>query len=476
MQKEEIQQLYSKLNWPKKFKKINGWLAICISVFFIFTGATRCTNGKRYKTGSLLIAPAPLNEINIKEILKKSKNENSYQNSQQQDEISNQQNSNDSGWGSENTSNTQKSQKNLKKQQNPEKKKEPVKKQSTKLNKNISKNNKENEYFRKYLNRYAQKVSISDEKSIYRLQFSLKSLPVKTGFYGELALEVYDEEQNYLFTFYADNYWNEKGYDDGYWHEWSLSDEITVRFPKKGNYYILAAVPLGSRNYYLYDLYSRYSSGRVWFSLFKGYKSLSAFPIVLGVIIFLITGFILLGSSSSLSAYAYYASLDVKNYHYLFLKKDKDSGNSALEDRLYYMKAFSKGASTEMVLEQEGKILYFEIELEEEIDDEDGSRTSTFYYYLYDEFPEEDFDTVPTQDHFRYKGIDFYKVSEHSKKEKLHYTSGMQETFTNMEIVYGSKNEHHYLCFEYKDDPSDFDVSLGHAIHDSDFQIWRVKK
>jgi hypothetical protein len=65
--------------------------------------------------------------------------------------------------------------------------------------------------------KYARKITIANADSVHRLDLILTALPKNDPPHVELSFEVYDSDKDYLFSFYADDYWHQDGYDDGYW-------------------------------------------------------------------------------------------------------------------------------------------------------------------------------------------------------------------------------------------------------------------
>lgn len=302
---------------------------------------------------------------------------------------------------------------------------------------------------------YAQKIIVKQTDLIHEINFNIDPktpLPLNQG-EVDIAFEVYDKDKEYLFTFYA-NYWNEDGYDEGeYWHESTYSESVYTQFPYAGEFYIVAGIP--QRNTEMYQKIQEHSNGRVQVSFYSNSKPFPASS-AFGMILFIIIAVILIVLRKRLSGeppvYPFnfiYANPDFKNYYYVAISKGE-----------YYLvngiiKKEKKYNSFELILDKEGSASYLELEQETE----DGE--TEYYAYHYNEFPEDDFPKIPHADSFLYRQITFKRSSngEEPVKNTILYANGLSEEVMKTEIVYeSSASNPGYICFEYGEDPEDFDV------------------
>ncbi|MCJ8272189.1 MAG: hypothetical protein MJK04_22670 [Psychrosphaera sp.] len=77
--------------------------------------------------------------------------------------------------------------------------------------------------------------TVAQAKSDYRI--SLRQINIAVGHWNAVDIAVLDVNKNTLFSF-GDEFWHEKGYDEGNWDESKQSVEMKVQFEKTGDYYL----------------------------------------------------------------------------------------------------------------------------------------------------------------------------------------------------------------------------------------------
>jgi hypothetical protein len=329
----------------------------------------------------------------------------------------------------------------------------------------------EEKLLNQYFDYYAREIKVNSNELFYRLKFNIRSFPLTNLIEGELAFEVYSKDKDYLFTFYADDYWHQEGYDEGeYWHQQSLSDAMTVRFPYPGKFYIMASVPTGPKAKQLFDIFKKYTDGNARMDIYKNDKPYSGFSMVLGTLIFSVLGFILLKRrKGSMFKPLIFNGLDFEQNQYLV---KIDSAGEKLPDQLFYVTGYSRtkgqGDSIELILKKDNDTAY--LELEREYDDE----TYEYYTYFYDRFPEEEFETIPKWG-IEFQGRTFKLQNTRNNIEiKTVYENGLSETHIKNVVDMGTPDETEYLSFEFEKNPADFDVTYGKLV--DGYQIWRIPK
>ncbi|HCL56163.1 MAG TPA: hypothetical protein DHW82_04040 [Spirochaetia bacterium] len=427
MTTEEIQQLftsYKKKTAPQRvFARFTVIASFILAVFFLGFGIQKCASGKLEISDQLLIAPVSLNESGKEE-----------------------------------------------------------KKDETMTDENESKESEvQKEEWKKQFDTYAKKIQVNSDNLTYEMIFSIPGLPLDNLKDYEIAFEIYDKDKEYLFTFYG-NYWNqdgiETGYDEGeyyeeYWHEEIYEDNVFVRFPYQGEFYITAGLPSGRNTDY--NAIKNISAGKVKIKLYSNSNPFPASTIV-AFIFFIIFGIFaagllvdhglskndLLFNKFDFTRYTYLIELPFKKYR----------------ENYYHLAGFSVkqgqvGKQVELILEKDGQTTFFEMEKEVEVDD--GETEINYYYYYYEDFPEEVFQTIP-DGQVTYKNQALRKDVSSSKEYKVQtfYHNNLKEERTKKEVNFTNSNWSAYLSFEYTDDPSDFDVNYGYAAGMP--KVWRIPK
>ncbi len=400
MDQTKLKKMFAKSIRPRIiFGSFNAILAICISLFFIGFGFSRCSTGEKIAQGYINIAPEALNEANL---------------------------------GTD-----------------------PI---------------KSKEIWNAAFTKYAYKIKITNANKTHRFKFRIKNWPVDNSYYGygEIAFEVYNKDKDYLFTFTGDNYWNQKGYDDGYWHEYNLADKVHVKFPSNGDYYIFAGVPPGSYRSKIYNRLAQYSDGKVYYQLMSGDEPVSFMGVLIAFAFFLIAGIVLF----TIRTGEYNKNFVVSAY---FKFKEKDyivKLPDTVSKELYTVAGYSKTKGVyntiEVILNKDGVNTFLEVERERE------ENRTFFYCYHYDSFPENDFSKIPTDNYIQFLGKKFKRLKSTKVEVTHYYNNGLNETVVKNIINYGTANEQEYISFEYTDNPSEFDVSYGKEV--KPVRFWEVKK
>jgi hypothetical protein len=325
--------------------------------------------------------------------------------------------------------------------------------------------------------KYARKITINNSETIYKFELVIRSLPLNRPSHVELAFEIYNNDKDYLFTFYADDYWNQDGYDEGHWHEWNYKEELTLQFPKNGDFYILAGVPAGKDNSIFFETLLKYADGRVSASIFSGVKPLSPVPLVFGIILLLVASVLLfIFRTGDVANYKIvWGNLFFESKDYLVkIKGEKGSG-------LYFVRGYIKNIAMrgewsdtiELILLRDGSECYLEIE--KEIESSGDSATTKYYYYLYDLVKGDIFKKLPRGATIEFQGKNFKLETEKGLREyNFVYHHGKKETLKRVDFDYGYHDEE-FLSFEYPEkDEDEFDVSYGKKIKKA--MVWEVTK
>ncbi len=335
---------------------------------------------------------------------------------------------------------------------------------------------KRNYYNKTLFQKYAKKVTINNAKDMYRLMLRISRLPLNRPRYVEIAFEVYNNERDYLFTFYADNFWHQSGYDDGYWHQWNYTERVDVKFPYNGEYYFVAAIGKNTNSRAMYDAVRRYANGELMVHLYKGVKPVSMGTFVFAFVIFTVITVILFKTSTGAMAKRKMSSpkiwINFEKNHYIVKLPDKISKKPFYVSG-YIVKTNKKGTA-EYILTQNNVNTYLEVEQEIEYDDD--SRKTSYYFYYYETLPEDEFDNVPEgKNYLNYKNHKFKETRDSGKpkKYKIVYSNGLSEEIEKTVINFGTTDEKQYLSFEWIDNKDNFDVSYGYEIKGP--KIWEVK-
>jgi hypothetical protein len=329
-----------------------------------------------------------------------------------------------------------------------------------------------------YFEKYAFTLPVPRASLFYAIDISLFKLPLNTKNYSGLVLELYSSDKKYIMSFYTKDFWNESGYTkyNEYWHEKVLTDRILVNFPEKGQYYFLVSVPkTKSRDAFYADVLSAGNGkGEVEVRSYEYVRRPVSDSAALFVIGFLIFGFILYKTMTPgiNEKKIFNKDLDFENYDYIIRVF---TPATAFEEQIFFVKGVSqikKSGALEFILERDGNLRYLEVEKEYE-------EGKTYYYcYLYRDLEEGKFSEIPKRFTIQFQGKEMRR--EDKKKKDLvvsystKYFNGLEEEGKFMEINYGTANEKYWLSFQYKDDPSEFDVSYGEDV--PGFRIWKVKK
>jgi len=75
-------------------------------------------------------------------------------------------------------------------------------------------------------------IEVKKENTVYIVR---ATQPVGLGAWSAIDIGVYDENDQYLFSFNSDM-WHESGYDEGYWEEDESTFDIAINFNKPGKY------------------------------------------------------------------------------------------------------------------------------------------------------------------------------------------------------------------------------------------------
>jgi hypothetical protein len=482
MTKEELQIIYSKKIRPVKiFQKALAYLCVGLLLFFIVTAVPRCSGGNFLYNFELKVAKWPLNEIpqNVSRALSPSHNMSargispsagsntaqgdSWKSVPEQD-----------AWSANNRASSATSAVPRQPSNRHVATQAPSSgTQANRLPRTITP--AQDLFWKSMFERYAVKIKIDDPTKYYRIDFKIGGFPLnnRTPSYAELAFEVYNAERDYLFSFYADNYWHQSGYDDGYWHQWNYNESLKLKFPKKGEYYIVCGAS-GQYQAQIYQIMQNYSGGAVTAYLYEGVKPFSTFPLIFAMIIFSIL--ILIFFTMKMGALPNYlvvgGYLNFNKYNYIVeLPSQGDEKN--LFQITGYIRTKNVANYRELILTRDGFSTYLEAEKEVE---SSGDSTKTYYYfYYYDDFPEDAFEQSPDVSTVSYKGKTFFsKSGPKSKTYEYHYANGLNESVKKVVNDFAASKGTEYVTFEYIDDPKEFDVSYGKEI--KNLTVWKVAK
>lgn len=443
MDASQLKDLYNKHIRPRViFAKINALIAFALAFFFLFFGISRCTSGVLDAKDTLTITQIPLNDLGDKAD-GQNQSSSSVSSTVSESSISS---------SSEATVNNQAT--------------------GTKSEDALEKTPEAKRWLMLF-DKFARKITVSKAGDTYELQFFIRNYPMNQS--GELAFEIYDKDKEHLFTLESD-FWNEEGYDDeGRWHETNFSDSLYVEFPYAGDYYITAGVPkteFGQENTAVFETFTSYSDGVVSFNLLKGSKPYPGVTIF-AFFLFIIFGIVILATSSnSINLYSIITGrIDFKTNTYIAQLPGK------FPENLFHVTGFTKDPKNpynwiELILTRNGVNTIVECEKETETDD-DGTKTY-YYFYQYEELPEETFEKIPNQQSLSFKSRTYKREETEQKQLKTTYYNELTEEKTKFFVNYGTGAEDSYLSFEYAEDASDFDVSLGTKI--KRIKVWGIKK
>lgn len=455
MEQEELKKIYDKKIKPKVILgTINALIALFLVFFFPVVGIYKCSQGKFKEKVILNVAPYPLNELPTGY----SGSGTSGYRANESNDFNSQNDSSASGsWNSPST--------------------------NSKSNSSIpdgakSVNTNANRIWTSMFNRYAVKINVKNVNDLHRIYFKIGGFPLnhRNPNYAEVAYEVYNKDKDYLFTFYADNYWHQSGYDDGYWHQWNYTEDFEIEFPKPGTYYLIAGVPPGRYHDTIYSIMQRYSNGQVSAIIWSGIKSVSVFPIVFSMIFFGITSVILLifrkGQMNKYNLTA--GKFDFENKNYIVKLPD------TISDGLFEVIGFiqtegSYYSKIELIVSKDNQSSFLEVE--REIDD----GKTTYYYYLYNKFPEQNqsFANFTSANSLLYEGHTYRLYNKLSKKKvKTTYNNGLtQESVKNIYNFSSNINYiENWLCLEYDTSKGINEYEVSQGIKINDMNIWEVNK
>ncbi len=77
--------------------------------------------------------------------------------------------------------------------------------------------------------------TVEEANADYRI--SLHQIYIAVNDWNAVDINVLDDNKNYLFSF-GDEFWHEKGYDEGHWDESKQTVKMKVQFKKAGDYYL----------------------------------------------------------------------------------------------------------------------------------------------------------------------------------------------------------------------------------------------
>ena len=490
MTKDELQIIYSKKIRPIRIvQKIFAYLSAATLLFFIVTAITRCSSGDFFFNFNLKVSPFPLNEIpaNVAASIR-SGNDSSVANFASANRSSAAASQASDSWASHTSSGTANTQSasdswggSSRATSPPQPTAAP---QASASNRPASRpraaatsnpNSPENIFWKKMFEKYALKIKIDDAAKYYRIDFRIGGFPRnnRTPSYAELAFEVYNSEKDYLFTFYADNYWHQSGYDDGYWHQWNYVEKLKVNFPKKGEYYIVCAAS-GQYRTQVYQIMQQYSYGSVKANVFAGVKPFSTGSFIFALISFIFITTILFAMKMGTLPQNLIVSghLNFEKYNYIAELPSKTSEKNLFQIT-GYIRTKNKANYRELILTKDGMSTF--LETERETEDEGDSKRIYYYFYYYDEFPDDLFEDVPSGNTASYKGKTFYSKSGLKEKTfEYHYANGLKESVKKSVKDFAASRETEYMSFEYTSDPKEFDVSYGYEI--KDITVWKVAK
>ncbi len=335
---------------------------------------------------------------------------------------------------------------------------------------------KREQYRKAFFEKYAKKVTIKNSKDMYRLRLRVARLPLNRPRYVEIAFEVYNNESEYLFTFYADNFWHQSGYDDGYWHQWNYIETVDVKFPYNGEYYFVAAIGKNRNFRAMYQAVRQSSGGQISVSLYKGIKPISIGAFIFAFFVFLIFTIILFAIASGAKSKAGLiypkTNIDFEKNHYIA------KFPPTISKKPFYVSGYQKCKNKRNVVEYiltQDSVNYF-LEIEQEIEFDEGSKKTFYYSYFYKMLPESDFQNVPEQSTILFDDKNFKDISKFTTPQKYQivYSNGLSEEIKKTVKDYGVQNEDYYISFEWMDSKDNFDASYGAAV--KGFKIWEVKK
>lgn len=455
MNNEMIKEIYKKQIMPKKtLGTINALFAFAILLFILVTAFSRCKDGKIAGVFQLTVAPYPFDEATPEQIRMLAGQNISVQHT---------------NWNRRSTRNHPVSGSDQTKSVPAENHSGIINtQQSSASRRNPAEEREWNTAFQKY----AQKIEITDTENMHSFYFKIRGFPLnhQNPDYLQIDYEFYNNDMEYLFTFNADNYWNQSGYDDGHWHEYSFTDNINVKFIRKGTYYIVACIPKDNFSTVFYNMIKKHSAGKVELTVTSGIQSLSIFPVMLGFSVFLTIGIILLKKRAGDLARWRFAFINqqMSKYDYILKLPDEISPDP------FYIKGIIKRPlkkmnDAELILEQNYQTTYLEVE-----QDTLKNNQIVYNFYYYNEFPS-DFAEIPMKDSIVYKN-EKYKLADKGQaiKYQTTYSNGIIENFESKETVYYTPGWNSLLVFETKPDNEAFEVSLARKIKSA--KIWKIAK